>query len=314
MPTQDQDYRKSESSTRRGNLRRRRLQIPLQADFWSDPKFASFIRAVGWETVGACLQIAGILWREETNSATKDELKNAAWAARIPEEMFINALKAGIDSGLFCDHDGNIDCPYVTREAVEMEERLEQLRDNGRRGGRPKKNQPETNPKPTGLDNDLKKNQPETNRKANAVYLSNYLSNNLSNKQSEGDQKTVSPSENQSPGQPDSDRTTTQKLKRQKLKAIFDARSLEWKTPQATAALRAWLQFRKELAKPLTPSGLQAILKSYSGRIADFIGQSETSIKNGWQGLFPPKTGPAPKSNEGRPIPPPFTKHTWETE
>ncbi|WP_345985287.1 hypothetical protein WCX49_11835 [Sulfurimonas sp. HSL-1656] len=59
-----------------------------------------------------------------------------------------------------------------------------------------------------------------------------------------------------------------------------------------------WLQYRKELRKKMTPSTVKqqlSLLENFKDRQGEII---NTSIRNGWQGLFEPKTPPG-KSSTG---------------
>lgn len=56
--------------------------------------------------------------------------------------------------------------------------------------------------------------------------------------------------------------------------------------------LREWFQFRSELGKNFTPTGLKrhfTLLRSLGADLAKCI---ETSMENGWQGVFPLKNAP----------------------
>ena len=54
-------------------------------------------------------------------------------------------------------------------------------------------------------------------------------------------------------------------------------------------AWELWVQFRKEIRKPLKPTTIELQLKMLEKHKANHVQILETSIQNGWQGLFPPK-------------------------
>lgn len=84
---------------------------------------------------------------------------------------------------------------------------------------------------------------------------------------------------------------------------VLNSRSGAWLEVMPTHTLESWITFRKELGKPLTPTGLAAILNKFALDPSEFVRQAEQSISNGWQGLFPLKDqGGAygkPKAYEG---------------
>jgi len=61
-------------------------------------------------------------------------------------------------------------------------------------------------------------------------------------------------------------------------------------TPEFKTAWQEWTQHRKEIKKKLTPSTISKQLKMLSGYpVAVVVKTIESSIQNGWQGLFPEK-------------------------
>lgn len=52
--------------------------------------------------------------------------------------------------------------------------------------------------------------------------------------------------------------------------------------------LNSWIEYRREIGKPLKPSGIKAILKSYDGKPDDLARDVQWSMKQGYQGLFAP--------------------------
>ena len=58
-----------------------------------------------------------------------------------------------------------------------------------------------------------------------------------------------------------------------------------------------WVAYRKEIKKTLTPISIKRQLKLLEENKADHIEIIETSIRNGWTGLFPVKNKKPPKEN-----------------
>ena len=52
-------------------------------------------------------------------------------------------------------------------------------------------------------------------------------------------------------------------------------------------AWQLWVQFRKEIRKPLKPTTIKLQLKMLEKHKLHHVEILETSIQNGWQGLFP---------------------------
>lgn len=158
------------------NPRRRRLEMPLQADWYQDPKFVRIVREFGWEGAAYALVIAGLLWREPDCRMKLADLDEIAWTNHQNPAVLKSVISK--THGLF-EIDGEyFSCPYVTREAAAMDERLNTWRENGRKGGRPRKEtesptkstqqkpmgfENETKPKPVGLEKKPNHNQAQSN-------------------------------------------------------------------------------------------------------------------------------------------------------
>jgi hypothetical protein len=119
---------------------RKHNQIPLDADFWADPKFAGLIQEQGWAAAGLILAVAGYLWRDHCNLLAFSELKQIAWTLHTTEQELLSAVEGAIRTELFeraneiCFY-----CPFISKAAYEYSERVDKLRSNGKLGGRPDK-------------------------------------------------------------------------------------------------------------------------------------------------------------------------------
>jgi len=72
-------------------------------------------------------------------------------------------------------------------------------------------------------------------------------------------------------------------------------------TPKMQVAWAAWLDFRNSVKKPVNPHGARQSMKDFvSWGEKDSVQSIEDSIRNGWQGLFAPKSGARqqPKTNQ----------------
>lgn len=131
---------KSEYNTQKSYASaRRRLEIPLQADWFTDPKFAALIQKEGYEAAGVVFALAGLLWRENDHIIEERELSAIAWTLHLEVGRLLEIIQAADEIGLLFLASNQIECPFITRAAEEMDARLGQLRENGRLGGRPKK-------------------------------------------------------------------------------------------------------------------------------------------------------------------------------
>ena len=66
----------------------------------------------------------------------------------------------------------------------------------------------------------------------------------------------------------------------------------QWLNKEAWAE---WVQFRKEIRKPLKPTTIKLQLKMLEKHKENHVEILETSIQNGWQGLFPNKARSYPQ-------------------
>ena len=56
-----------------------------------------------------------------------------------------------------------------------------------------------------------------------------------------------------------------------------------------------WVEYRKQIRKPIKPASILAAQRKLAGLGADQARAVEESIANGWQGFFPPKDRPRPE-------------------
>lgn len=82
--------------------------------------------------------------------------------------------------------------------------------------------------------------------------------------------------------------------------AVFDASIIPQQLAgeEFAAEWKAWLDYRKEIRKPVTPSSVEALFKVFcSHGVARSIQEMQRARANGWQGLRfddPPRTGQTP--------------------
>ena len=94
--------------------------------------------------------------------------------------------------------------------------------------------------------------------------------------------------------------------KRREEKSILDNTNTPL-TPQwgeLTEPMQRWLQFRKELKKPLTPSSIDQLVKTYRNKPDYFSAAVSFTIGKGWQGLKHPSEVSTPQLNGSRPLTP----------
>jgi len=86
----------------------------------------------------------------------------------------------------------------------------------------------------------------------------------------------------------------------------FDARTVTLPACVSSAAWLAWCEHRRELRKPLTLRAVEGQLALLAQHPADAEEMLTTSIRNGYQGIFPlkngAKTAPVPTSQERPPV------------
>jgi len=122
------------------NPRRRRLEMPVQADFLSDPKFSPIMRQRGDAGIGQIFILGGFLWRETDNSIKFSDLPEICWHCHLDEASVRETVNVAIKSGLYQSDSVRFWAPYVCREATAFDTRILNLK----QFQKPKKNETKT--------------------------------------------------------------------------------------------------------------------------------------------------------------------------
>lgn len=115
------------------------LELPLAADFYTRPEFTAILEPFGWESVGIVLALGGLMWRRSDPSIRFSEVKAIAYSLHISADRLQDIITGATSSTLFEVVDTHsFHAPFITNAKSDYQTKVNQLRANGRLGGRPK--------------------------------------------------------------------------------------------------------------------------------------------------------------------------------
>lgn len=134
MASTSKDYQNQSSQSTAVNSARRHNELPLEADWYSDPKWQEFfaMQEDAWDGVGPLFLLACLLRREWPNAIQFKQIRSISYNHRWQQAKVERWIKNAITCGIFISTSDGFRSAYVDKRCTEYEGRCAQLRKNAK--------------------------------------------------------------------------------------------------------------------------------------------------------------------------------------
>jgi hypothetical protein len=258
------------------------LSFLHDADVSADLKIVALRRAEGFEATAYFWVFVENLRLAEDYRFKHSDIPALAYSLRADENRMQTVLKTCIEIGLFISDGTYFESTSLSDRMFKYDEKCERLKENGKQGGRPRKEKDESNQgektkeKPIGFENKPNANQekPNDNQITNTNTNTNINLNtkNLDNKGGLGEKEppTRKPKKNKND-------YTEFSVDDFAIPTAFHA--------EAVQALKDWVEYKAEAGHPKLLRSYQTEINRQANEPELFVKLVERAVSNDWQGL-----------------------------